>query len=129
MEDLLRAYLSIGELVPETCKVEKVRRTADSTNESGDRVYGFVAVIAAPTTLPDLKADENTMTRVQSHARKNMEVMGGPDIKHRVVWDKKDGKKGKFDISAHIIPDNIMGIEVEDGILRVTCKAYGAFFT
>jgi hypothetical protein len=129
MSELLEAYLSIGNLVPETCKVEKVRRTSDSKNESGDTVYGFVAVVVAPTTLADLKADEDVVKQIVKHAKKEMEHFGGPDLKHRVTWDKKNGTKGKFDFSAHLIPENIQGIEVNDGILRVTCKAYGALFS
>jgi hypothetical protein len=75
-----------------------------------------------------MKIEENDVQKVRNHADSKAE-MSGPDVKHRIFWKKKNGKYGKFDFSAHLAPENILAIEVEDGVLRVTCQAYGAFFT
>jgi hypothetical protein len=128
MNELTRAYLAIFDLVSETCRIDRVNRVGKTKNESGDNVYKYIAIVVAPMDLPDMKADENTCIKIQKFAKKQLKQLGGPDVIQQMKYAKSDGKVGKFNFACNLIPDNVMGLEIKDGVMYVTCKAYGAFF-
>ena len=128
MNALTQAYLAIFDFVPETCCIEKVRRISRGKNESGDNTYSYTAIVAIPVALPDMKADENDCVRVQQFAKRKLDRLGGPDVIHTVKYETDKGDEKKFNFACHLTPDNIQALEISDGIMRVTCKAYGTFF-
>ena len=128
MDDITKAYIAIYDAIPETCVFEGVRRVSGRTNESGDMTYSFIAVVAFPTTIPDVEADDSECLRVAQLAKQQFDLLGGPDVSQRITWKKDDGTLGKFDFAAHLAPENVLSFECKDGIMRVTCKAYGTFY-
>jgi len=129
MNSAFEAYSSIFELVPETCKVARVRLDSSEKNESGGKVHKFCAIVEAPTGLPDTDCGQKECKALRK--RFTSEFTGGPDIVADVSWEtKKDGKNKtkRYMFTAHLTPEYVKAFKIENGLFHIMTVCYGTFY-
>lgn len=123
-QELIDAHTNILHLDSTKCRIVGLKLLGKSESTGSNlKVYRFIAIVQAPTILPNMLPSDNDVASLRNMQYENIY---GPDVCYKIKWKKKN-KKISFEVRGQLTPHSILKWEIFEGNYYIKTEVYGNF--